>query len=606
MAAEPLFDLKKLKEMHGFKVGALVAVDPELYRKYMTHLSRFVKRDEVAKNLVFLTMLSAYTPDPINLFLRGESSIGKTYNVMQVSRYFPPESVWLLGGLSPTALVHSRGKLVDKEGEEIDLNQKPVKPRKTDYRDAGDYQNALDEYKEQHEIWSRRLEDSHYIVDLKGKILVFLEAPNIETFNMLRPILSHDSWRISYKFTDKTAQGRLRTQHVKIQGWPATIFCTTQEKYVKDLATRCLTITPEMTKEKYKEANILTGTKAAFPWIFSNDNDYEELSSYIRFLKENLETLKVTVPYAEQAAEKFPSVFPRSMRDFDRVLNLMRVSACFHMAQRPVLKRRLKNQEKEETYIIAVKDDFDRVMGLWQRVRETTETSASGSIINFFYTVVSDVAKEHEEFTIADLTDKWNSKFEAKKSSRIIRKWVTFLSDIGYVTSRPDPNDRRRKFFKVIKESEKNTQCGLFDLCIIFELDSLKEWLNKANKIFPLNHVILTEKIYENKQVSAEEVYEKFFSNKESSGGNIQLRPNPPSFTKTAEEIIHKQKRPHYVQFQTFKKLERLTIHIEDKCITCGTEDKMDWQATLHDDTWGLLCGDCGTKLAKKMKETTE
>ncbi|RJS92424.1 hypothetical protein CW705_02760 [Candidatus Bathyarchaeota archaeon] len=57
--------------------------EPDVLEAYMRHLNKRVKRDEVTKRMVFLTGLSAYSNNPINLFLRGPSSIGKTYNVTQ-------------------------------------------------------------------------------------------------------------------------------------------------------------------------------------------------------------------------------------------------------------------------------------------------------------------------------------------------------------------------------------------------------------------------------------------------------------------------------------------------------------------------------------------
>jgi len=65
-----LFNLKELKTLGGFKAGDLLAVDPKLYSKFLRHLSRTVRRDIITKNMVFLTALSAYTPEPINLFLK--------------------------------------------------------------------------------------------------------------------------------------------------------------------------------------------------------------------------------------------------------------------------------------------------------------------------------------------------------------------------------------------------------------------------------------------------------------------------------------------------------------------------------------------------------
>jgi len=49
------------------------------------------------------------------------------------------------------------------------------------------------------------------------------------------------------------------------------------------------------------------------------------------------------------------------------------------------------------------------------------------------------------------------------------------------------------------------------------------------------------------------------------------------------------------------KELTRLLIHTDGKCAFCQKEGRMDWQITLHDETWGLLCEDCGLKLSKEI-----
>jgi len=106
--------------------------DPNLSGTFMAHLGKTVKRDETTKRAVFSTGISAYSQHPMNLFLRGPSSIGKTYNVTQTLKYFPPTGVWMLGGLSPTALVHDYGVFIDPEtGEEVDFDEAP---KKEDYK----------------------------------------------------------------------------------------------------------------------------------------------------------------------------------------------------------------------------------------------------------------------------------------------------------------------------------------------------------------------------------------------------------------------------------------------------------------------------------------
>lgn len=596
-----LFDKRELLGLGGAKIGNWIAVDPELYKKFMVHVSRHVKRDDVTKNMVFLTGLSAYTPDPINLFLRGESSIGKSYNAVEVLKYFSKEDVWLLGALSPTALIHSRGRLVDSDGDEIDFLDKPDKK-------AG---------KEEQKIWRDRLKNSHYLIELNGKILVFLEAPHIKTFNMLRPILSHDTFSISYKFTDKTAKGSLQTQHVVIRGYPATIFCSTEESYVKDLATRSFTITPEVNAAKFLDANMLTADKAMFPWRYMPDQDFDDLKSYIQFLKEPSEefNVKVNVPYAEALAKNFPHRFARNMRDFRHVLSLVKVSTFFHLAQRPLLVRKISaradeenpgiedGKEVEEAYLLATKDDYNRILNLWDEIRETTETSAPGHIIKFYREVVLELAKQKDEFYCEDLVAAWNSKFEDKKSSDNVRRWVSFLCSVGYLTKVPDANDKRRNLISVIDLEEKNGKRGVFKMSVIFGLESFKEWLNTANQISSQNHVLLRANLIQKDEMTIDDVYEKYYRSEIDHDDDITASPSEASLSEKKPEKTDFQKTPQNLEFHNYKELIRLTTHFTDKCVFCQKEGPMDWQVTLHDGTWGLLCEDCGLKLEKQMRE---
>jgi len=73
-----LFNLKTLARKGCLKLGNIISVDPDLYSKFMKHLSRTVKRDKTIQNITFKVGLSAYSDNPLNLGLRGPSSIGKT------------------------------------------------------------------------------------------------------------------------------------------------------------------------------------------------------------------------------------------------------------------------------------------------------------------------------------------------------------------------------------------------------------------------------------------------------------------------------------------------------------------------------------------------
>ena len=593
-----LFDLKALKELGGFKAGDLLAVEPQLENKFMLYIGRTVKHDKMTSNLILKTGLSAYTKEPLNVFLRGESSIGKTYVVVNSLTVFPKEDVWFLGGLSPTALVHDRGLLVDMNNEPIAYVSKPEKDA------TGEEKEAYQEYKE-------KLKTAHYLVDLQGKILVFLEAPNFETFNKLRPVLSHDVWETSYKFTDKTSKGGpLQTMHVIIRGWPATVFCSTSERFVQDLATRSFTFTPETTEAKYKDANILSGSKVAFPWKFEKDLDQGLLESYIRYFKNYMKELQVIIPYAEAFGALFPAKFPRSMRDFKHVLGLIQVRALFHLAQRPILVRKVRFEtegkegfrEEQHVYVMAIKQDYDNVMELWKGIRETTETSAAGHHLTFFHQIVEPIAEKTSTFTVADLTDAWNAKFADRKSSDTIRNWVGFLCDIGYMTREPNPADKRQNLLKVIQE-KINGNYTQNDLSVLFTLDSLKKWLNDARQITVENHISLRENLTADAETTPEAIYAKYFYSEGRDSTVIVPSPNESPPAKSEQKKTDNEKSLQYLHFKVTDvlKLERLTMLFEDRCQGCGKYGRMDWQVTQHDGSWGLLCGDCGLRLSKEL-----
>ena len=615
-----LFDLVRLKELGGFKAGDLLAVDPELEAKFMLYIGRTVKHDKMTSNLVLKTGFSAYTKEPLNVFLRGESSIGKTYVVVNSLTVFPKEDVWFLGGLSPTALVHDRGLLVDKNNEPIEYVSKPER-------------DATPEEKEAYQAYREKMKTAHYLVDLQGKILVFLEAPNPETFNKLRPVLSHDVWEISYKFTDKASKGGpLQTMHVIIRGWPATVFCSTSERFIQDLATRSFTFTPETTEAKYKDANILSGSKVAFPWKYEQDLTQGLLESYVTYFKNHMKELQAIIPYAETFGKLFPAKFPRSMRDFKHVLGLIQVNALFHLAQRPLLVRKLKFEiegkdpaipeyrEEQHVYVMAVKQDYDDVMNLWKAIRETTETSAAGHHLTFFHQIVEPMSKKNSTFTVADLTDAWNEKFPDRKSSDAIRNWVVFLCDIGYMTKEPDPNDKRQNLLKVIQE-KINRNYTQNDLSVFFTLDSLKAWLNEARSITAENHISLRENLIIDAETTPEAIFTKYFYSKNRDSAIIVSSPNESPTVKSEQKKTDNQK---IVQLLNLKPSDgapsMLTNNSESKgyeqqnqtayvsyvktgepCFnSCGLASE--WQVEIKPDLKQLFCNGCFIKAKKDLE----
>ncbi|MDI6813984.1 MAG: hypothetical protein QMD10_10640, partial [Desulfitobacteriaceae bacterium] len=360
-----------------------VGKNPKLFSLYMFHLNRWVQRDWITRKTVFLVGLSAYSPNPQNLFLRGPSSLGKTYVTLQTLKYFPAEDVWTLGGLSPTALAHDYGRLVGPGGVEVSKGEKPPPEAK-------------------------------YVINLQGKILVFLEAPPPETYRRLYPILSHDKQEITYKFTDRSRKGGLHTRTVYVQGWPATIWLSTETQYIEELATRGITLTPETGKQKYEEAIALQGRQLAFPW------HYENPTSLVSLLSQNLEDLKGKIggfipvlPYGRELATCYPHNLPRDMRDFQKLSSLIQQCAYLHFWQRP----RLEGVETEgKNVFIATLADFEMALEVFTEVIETTRWGLAGHVVDFHRHVMIPLAQNEGGILMDWVVDEYAKVYETPKS----------------------------------------------------------------------------------------------------------------------------------------------------------------------------------------------
>jgi len=437
------------------------------YEDFLNYYRKNIKHDDVALQIVFLTGLSAYTKDPINLFMRGPSSIGKTYITTEVLKLFPKNDVWLIGSMSPKSLIHRYGDLYDRDGRKIDLRQD--KPRK----------DASEEEKEE---WRKRLEESYTVIDLWGKILVFLEAPSLETFGILRPLLSHDSEEIRHEFVEKTERG-LWTKTIVLRGWPATIFCTTNERYFEELATRSMTITPNMSAEKYRAANLRSAEKAMYG-KFLEDSEAERLREHLKFISETSSGIKgVLIPFAEALAVKFPSMVSRTMRDFNTFLRFLKASAIFSCRERPVM-------EYEGKYLVTITEDLERVTPLFSESYETTVTGLPEHILRFYHDVCERL-DGNGGFRVMDAVRLYNARAEKKASRRTINWWVNALEDAGLLNSEPDPEDRRSNIMTVIKQPEITANLKTAIILDNFTEKEVKEWFdriwqsgNGKNKVF--------------------------------------------------------------------------------------------------------------------------
>jgi hypothetical protein len=472
---------------------------------YLGYLARTIKKDKVTQNVIFLTGISAFSLDPLNLFLRGPSSIGKTYNVTETLKFFPSESRIYLGGLSPTSLYHDFGVLIDGDNRQ-EIDPYKDRPAKEDFQDA-DGKLDRHEYREAQRAWAEKMRKAYYLVDLRHKILVFLEAPSIETFNKLRPILSHDVEEISYKFTDRPGGGPLQTMHVKLKGWPATIFCTTSLVYLEDLATRSFTHTPDMNVEKYQEAIRLTGCKASTPWEYRDEGqEFSRLRDYLQavIMKLKLQN-KVVIPYAEKLATTFNATLPRDMRDYHHLQTLIEVSALLNYPNRPIA------QIGNERWLLATFNDLDTGLSLYLDVEETTRSGIAGNIINFFKDVVKPLCEQSPDGVgYVHLAKANNELGRGRISTKRVSDFVEALREVGYVDTERDENDKRRNLVQIIKNGGNVPISSAGRLPSLFTFFDLEKWLDSA-KNYSAGEVTLYNNELKQTEISIEHLFKTYF-----------------------------------------------------------------------------------------------
>lgn len=263
-------------------------------------IKRNIKGEDPNIRIIVYAGLSARTFNPLSVALRAPTSEGKTHLVVGALSPFPREDVMFVGSMSPKVLIRQIGLLVDENNEPLQprINELKrqikiareeekahfqelrhrIKRKQPGFRDVDitgrpvievepdTYESRTGKTLEELEDDLEKLYDnSRYIIDLHGRILVFLEPPHPEVWAILKPMLSHDHWEIEHPYVDTN----LRTKNVVTRGWPVCFFCTARDEtrweIWPEIASRFLVISPNMSEEKYEQANMLTFQKLGLP-----------------------------------------------------------------------------------------------------------------------------------------------------------------------------------------------------------------------------------------------------------------------------------------------------------------------------------------------------
>lgn len=458
-----------------------------------TYLRLWVKDDEAVTEHVLITCFSADTPRPLNLALMAPTSEGKTYVAMKVCSLF--HNALPYGGGSAKSFYYDYGQLVDPvTGESLEDRLKELQ------RGLKDWSGRDEESKKERESLEAQIEDleksSMYEVDLRRRILLFLEPPTPDLWEALKSTLSHDSEYQVYQTVDRNGRGRNKTLKIRLRGWPVMIFCSakSEDRWAvwPEIQSRFIVVSPTMVSEKYVHANRVTADLQGLP---SDAIEAIYPPGLERAAKDEVQRIKSAIwamltksgreltakgtnltfnPWRQQLAEGFPSEVGSRMRQFSYLMGYAGVLTLINAEARAKVFVRGKG--------IAVITNASDVKKALDLVLSDLASFVPRYKMDLLKEVVIPCAdKEREPVTVEKIL-----AFAHGLGKRFSKKWLrdtilASLEDAGYIESSTDPNDKRRN---VYAPNEIARKYGRLHGSTNFDPQMTKESLKQLQNLF--------------------------------------------------------------------------------------------------------------------------
>jgi len=358
-------------------------------------------RQDISTKLILLCgcLLTFTDEDQVNILMAGESSGGKTYNALEVVAYFR-DVVLRIASASPTAFFHDNGKW-DKEAHVL-------------------------------------------TVDLRQKILVFLDQPHYSLLERLRPLMSHDQRELLYKITDKSAKGTMRTKNVILEGYPTVILCAAKLSLDEQEKTRVFILSPETSVRKLQESLQLAVKRVSDREAF---REWVESHPLRKWLRDRIEAIQsanvkqVIIDDQDQVYQRFVTAHkrlaPRHQRDLPRILSLIKAHALLNLWWR---------ERRGRGAIVAIQDDVDAGFELYNQIAKPNELGLSPQVYEVYETVIKPLLDNETVVDRRSILNKYFDYYGRHLGDETLRREIVpALIECGLVIEQPDPQDRRRK-----------------------------------------------------------------------------------------------------------------------------------------------------------------
>jgi hypothetical protein len=357
-------------------------------------VKRTVKQEDVLIRQILYTALSSVSNNPINLGIIAPTSEGKTYPPMEILQYFPQDRVWNIGQMSTKVLVRQKGTLIDSYGNPIAQRVSYIRRQ---IASLGNSKEDRAQKAEAKERLNELLENSKTLIDLSGIILLFLEKPDRDLFNLIKPILSHDKEEIEFPYVEKTQNQGIFTKKIVVRGWPACIFCSAKDESDwsgwPEIVSRFVITSPNMNQTKYLESNMLIAQTQSLPrsiqqkiivssaeknlakecvlgliakveMFFKNNKETSQQKQQIIIIKElpDKDAAPVWIPYGEILGEVLRAEVGTDNRLAKRLFAFIKMVAM----SKAEYRHRLILGNSEEQMVIASIEDLDEALYITQ------------------------------------------------------------------------------------------------------------------------------------------------------------------------------------------------------------------------------------------------
>lgn len=292
------------------------------------------------------------------------------------------------------------------------------------------------------------------LIDLTGATLIFYEAPSYDTLMMLRAILSHDNddFDLEYKITKDQS-----VMTVFIRGSPASIFCQAQankegREGMDELASRCITVSPDESSEKYREVIKRLGLKYSFGEKSRNEMRERSLSKLInaiveltKYNKANL--TKVMTPLANSLYDKLPSTQGSDMRHADQYCQLIKLHTWFNAHKRPIIINR-KNKVDSDKVIFSTQKDYEFLIDLLELFGNTIRGGIPKSAVELYLKFI--VPQGEDGVTTKQLSTMLKVRKKFRSPKQLLKHELAHLKNENWIESIQSPEDKRVKIFRSI------------------------------------------------------------------------------------------------------------------------------------------------------------